>query len=187
MPTPAPELKKIRELVALAQSGPGASLPDETHQCYPIPLPATASSMKVAFLYSPSHLQRGVGLVLSAPNHEALLDLASGRTVEMKKVTPAELGVNDEPGKNLGRSGLPEGMTPEQYLAEQGRLYDSYDVLLPIWASGLKLEEATDQPRAVAHEFRRLFARVSEPPLVPYYRAVGRDFFGWIDRAARAG
>jgi hypothetical protein len=103
----------------------------------------------------------------------------------MKNVTPAALGVNDEPGKMLGRFGLPERMTSDQYLAEQGRLYESYDFLLPIWASGLKLEEASDQPRAVSHEFRRLFATVSEPPLEPYYRAVGRDFFGWIDRGTR--
>jgi hypothetical protein len=178
-----PELKKVRELVKLAQFGPAASLPDETHQSLPIPLPPAGRSVTVAFLFLPSHAQRGVGLLLSAPSHRALIDAASGKVAEMKAVTPSELGVGDKVGKILGTFALPKGMSSEQYRVEQEHLYDAYDVLLPAWVAGLKAADAGSRVRSAAREFTRLFARVSEPPLAPYYRTVGRAFFTWVQGA----
>ena len=179
MPSPLPELKKIQELIEIAQMGPAASLADETHQSYPIPLSPTCP-LQVAFLFCPSRLQRRVGLQLLPPMHRAVLDAATGKVLEMRKVTPSELGVPDDPGTVLGVFGLPKGMSSEEFLKEQGQLRDAYDVLLPYYAAGMGLGEAGSRAQKAASEFLRLFPRVTEPPLAPYYRALGEKFFRWL-------
>lgn len=183
MPTGLLELKSVRQLYDFARNKAAVKLPIETHQSYPIPQPPTLGSVSVAYLYLTSRLQAGAGLFLVAPGHRALLNAATGELLEMKAVTPSELGVNDPPGKILGTFGLPKGMSSEQYLVEQGQLYDAYDVLLPAWAAGSKAADAGTRVRAAAREFTGLFARVSEPPLAPYYRSVGRAFFTWVQGA----
>ena len=39
--------------------------------------------------------------------------------------------------------------------------------------------------RTAAKEFTELFRLLSEPPLQPYYRYVGADFFNGIDRVSK--
>lgn len=176
-----PPLKGIREIVTLAQAGPAASLPDETHQSYPIPLPRSGSPIRVLFLFSPSHLQRGTGLLLSAPNFVAVLSATTGEVLEKGPVTPDKLGVRNKPGEVLGAFRMPEKMSSEEYSAERERLYDAYDALLLAWAAEQR-PGADPRVRNTAREFTRLFDRLSEAPLLPYYRSVGAAFFGWVRR-----
>jgi hypothetical protein len=177
------QLKAIREMIGLAQTGPAAALPDETHQSYPIPVPASGGSIRIAFLFAPSHLQRGVGLVLAAPNYAAFLSAATGEVLEKGAVTPADLGVRNKAGEVLGPFVLPARMSGEDYAKEREHLYDAYDVLLAAWASGQRGSNLDRRTRSAAQDFVRLFARLSEPPLAPYYRSVGKDFFPWVERA----
>ena len=176
-------LKPIREIIGLAETGPAASLPDETHRSYPIPLPVTGGSLRVAFVFAPSQLQRGVGLLLSAPSFVAILSATTGEVLEKGPVTPADLGVRNKPGEVLGPFGLPPRMSAEEYAKERERLYDAYDVVLTAWAAGRRGSDVDRRTQSAATDFVRLFGRLSEPPLVPYYRSVGKDFFLWVERA----
>lgn len=181
MPTSVPPLKPVRELHALAQSGPGGRLPDETHQSLPIPLPATERAPKVAFLFLPSRLVFGTGLILTAPTHRANLDASSGEVLAFDRVVPADLGVPDEPGKDLGRFGLPKGVSSEDFLKARDALNEACDELLGPWFAGEAAAEAGRGARAAAARYSRAFGIVSEPPLAPYYAAVGRAFFRWVE------
>jgi hypothetical protein len=71
-------------------------------------------------------------------------------------------------------------MTPEEYSRWRIRLFELYDFLAAAFVAG-------EDPRRHARravEFRDVFFRLSEKPLAPYYRAVGRIFFEWVDRGA---
>jgi hypothetical protein len=73
---------------------------------------------------------------------------------------------------------MPQGVTREDFVKMQARLYDLYDVILPRFASGQPHNEG--QGKGEAAEFRRLFELITERPLAPYYAAVGRNFFSWL-------
>lgn len=180
---PPEAFKGIREIIALVQAGPAASLPDETHQSFPIPLPPSSGSLRIAFLFAPSHLQRDVGLVLSAPASIAFLSASTGEVLEKGPVTPADLGVRHAAREVLGPFRLPEKMSAEEYAAQRERLYNAYDALLPAFAAGRRGAALDERTRSAAREFLALFGRLSEPPLAPYYRSLGKDFFLWIERA----
>jgi len=184
MSSPVPSLSPARELFDLAQRGPGGRLADETHQSLPIPLPATAREPRVAFLFLPSRLVFGVGLFLTAPTHRAVLDASSGEVLGFEEVTSADLGVPDAPGKDLGRFGLPKDVSPAEYLKVRDELLDAYDRLLGPWYAGEAPREAGRATRAAASALKRAFAVVGEPPLAPYYAAVGKGFFGWVNELA---
>lgn len=180
MPPSIPSLKPASELFDLAQRGPGGRLPDETHQSLPIPLPATGRVPRVAFLFAPSRLVFGTGLFLFAPSHRAVLDASTGEALGLDRVTPADLGVADAPGQELGRFGLPKDVSPEEFRKAREKLLSAYDRLLGAWFAGEAPREASPATRAAATELRRTFAIVGEPPLAPYYAAVGKAFFGWV-------
>lgn len=187
MPTSLPELRTSRQLVETARSNAAAILPTETHQSYPIPLDPAGRAKPVTFLYCTSRLEFGSGLFLLAPGRRVELDAATGEVLASAAVSPADLGVGDEPGKTLGRFGLPKDVSPEEYLKAKEALLDAYDRLLGPWYSGEAPRDAGRPTRAAAAEFRRAFAVVGEPPLAPYYRAVGKRFFAWLDDLAASG
>jgi hypothetical protein len=184
MPDSVPSIETARKLVQAARMSAAAFVPTETHQSYPIPQPAAGALRSVVFLYCTSRLQPRLGMFLMAPDRQAQINAATGELLTMRAVTPAELGVSDDPGKVLGRFGLPKEMTSEQYLAEQERLYAAYDGLLPVWFAGSRLASAGDAARSAGREFRLLFPKISEPPLAPYYRAAGIAFWKWLEEGA---
>jgi len=187
MSSSVPSLKPARELFDLAQRGPGGRLPDEAHQSLPIPLPAAGRVPSVAFLFAPSRLVFGSGLFLIAPTHRAVLDASTGEALGFDRVTPADLGVADAPGKDLGRFGLPKDVSSEDFLKAKEELFGAYDRVLGPWFAGEGAPEAGQSVRAAAAELRRAFAVVGEPPLAPYYASVGKAFFGWVIEAAGPG
>ena len=184
MPPSVPSLKPARELFDLAQRGPGGRLPDETYQSLPIPLAATGRVPRVAFLFGPSRLVYGTGLILTTPTHRAVLDASTGEALSLDRVTPADLGVADVPGKDLGRFGLPKDVSSEDFLKAKEKLFSAYDRVLGPWFAGEAVSEAGQSIRAAAAELRRAFVVVGEPPLAPYYAAVGKGFFSWINELA---
>jgi hypothetical protein len=133
-------------------------------------------------LYSPQRLVPFKGAFLLPPNYRALVDANTGQFVDLTAVSPADLGRADPEDKFLGVFNIPAGVTPEQYTADQARLYQLYDLLLPAFAAGRAA--VPEQIKEAAAEFRGLFPRVAEPPLEPYYQAVGNAFFDWLARVA---
>lgn len=187
MSSSVPSLKPARELFDLAQRGPGGRLPDETHQSLPIPLAAAGRVPRVAFLFAPSRLVFGAGLFLITPTRRAVLDASTGEALGLDRVTPADLGVADAPGKELGRFGLPKDVSSEEFLKAREKLFGAYDRVLGPWYAGEGAPEAGRSIRAAAAELRRTFAIVGEPPLAPYYAAVGKGFFSWVIEVAGPG
>jgi hypothetical protein len=62
-------------------------------------------------------------------------------------------------------------------------MFDLYPSLVLAWQG--KMSPRHDGLRQPAQEFLRLFGRLSEPPLIPYYYALGKQFFDWVREAAK--
>jgi hypothetical protein len=178
-----PALQSVVELIAIARRYPARALSPEHHQSYPIPV-LTRAGLWVGFLYGKGIIvEPGEGLLLQAPTYLAWIDGETGALEEMKAVTAAALGLHQPEGEFLGRYlTLPERMAPE-FLTWQLRLYQLYDALLPAFAAGQA--EAAPEIAGAAGDFKRLFAKVTEAPLLPYYRAVGSAFFAWLNTVDR--
>jgi hypothetical protein len=183
MSTPLPPLRTSRELVESARARAATSMPTESYQSYPIPGEARGAR-RVTFLHGISRLEFGSGLYLIAPSFRIDLDAATGGVLDATPIAPSDLGVADEPGKTLGRFGLPKGVSPEDYVKAREALLDAYDRLLGPWYAGEVPPETGRSSRAAAPEMKRVFAVVGEPPLAPYYAAVGRAFFAWVNELA---
>ncbi len=152
------------------------ALPDEYRQSYPIPV-KDGRHPQLVFLYCNAVLKPGTGQYLYPPSHRAVVD-AGGKFEKLEAISPQRLGVAHEADKALGVHTAPKGLAPEQALKKQERLYQLYDRLLPAFATG---ETGVKEEAA---EFRELFVLLAEKPLEPYYRAVGKEFFHWLDLAA---
>lgn len=177
-----PTLVPIKGLIGEARAH-AFSIPIEARQSFPIPLP-TADGFKVVFLYSMQILEPGTGrAILCAPTHQTFVDPEAGKFEELRAISPREFGLDHEPGAIIGDYALPAGMSSEQFLQEQERLYELYDRLLPPFAA--RQRKATEEVVQAARQFLALFPRIAEPPLMPYYRAAGAEFFAWLAEAAR--
>jgi hypothetical protein len=178
-------LQHMADLFESARAKVHLTLSNETYQSYPILLPPSreGGSPRVAFVYGVLRSVKGEGRYFVVPHLLAILDAASGEVKERRDVVPRDLGISEEPGKFAGLHVLAKGMTADEYVDRRKRLFELYDVLAGAF---IRAEERSRYARQ-ALEFRTLFFQLSEAPLAPYYRAVGRDFFGWIDGAIRAG
>jgi hypothetical protein len=172
-------MQSVAELIKSARMVPARALAIETRQAYPVPWAlAPSGPMRMAFLYFPQQLVPSARCAeLSAPTYVALLDPDTGVLEELRRISSAELSLTDPPGALVGRYSMPEGMTLEQHQSLEKRMLELYDLLLAAYADGQKSVD-----RAAAEEFNQLFWQISEPPLLPYYRAAGRSFFEWVER-----
>jgi hypothetical protein len=173
--------KSVTEMADLAQAYVGGKLPTETHQSFPIPTSAHGGT-KLAFLYSISNVRPMVGLYLLPPSHIAYWDPTSGEPLGLQTISPKELGINDDPHKTLGKYDMLRGKTPEQVHEMRARLFKAYDELLPYFADPSKT--ISNETKRAADDFKKIFPEVTEQPLLPYYHAVGKDFFTWLDGIA---
>ena len=178
MPSENARLKPIVELINVARSHARRVLPLETRQSYPIPV-LLNNGLRAEFLFCTQRAQPG-SLQLLAPEYLLTVHAASGEFDPLRKVIPSDFGQSDPEGEFIGKYILPPGMTYEESLAQQQKLYHEYDVLLPAFASGAT--EVLPEVRTAAIEFKKLFGRLAEHPLMPYYQVVGKDFFSWLDK-----
>jgi hypothetical protein len=176
-----PRLKPMAELFEDARAAIQLALSNETYQSYPILLPPRqrGGPPLAAFLYGVSRSIRAKGRYFVAPNLLATLDATSAVVESRKEVIPRDLGVAQKPGELIGLHALAQGMTPEEYAARRTRLFELYDRLADAFVKGDDAHRHTRQ----ATEFHTLFFRLSEAPLAPYYRSVGRAFFSWVQQA----
>lgn len=167
------------ELNRLGRTQVGAQVVEQSRQSLPVPV-RTEGSVRIAFLYTPARALPNVTR-LGSPNQVVWFD-ADGRLVAIESVTPQTFGQSAMAGQSMGEFRLPPSMTATEYLTERDRLFVLYDQLVPAWAGHTEL--SADAQRGAAQEFLRLFADVAEPPLLPYYEALGADFFHWMHTAA---
>jgi hypothetical protein len=141
----------------------------------PIPLVPEPEAW-VGFLSAPASLQPGVGSWVLPPDRMKIVSAKKKKQVWCGPVDPRDFGFDHKPDKFLGAFTLPPGMTAEQYRADEARYYELYDKLLPIFGRGETC------PEADARELKAKFARLAEPPLLPYYHAAGEAWFAWLQR-----
>lgn len=178
MMPPSEKMMEIKKLIEQARFHPAAAMPTETHQSYPIPL-KFGDRLRVAFLYCPSRVSPQFGLQLVAPNYIATLDVESGKFEEMRAAAPNDFGQPHKEAELIGKYPMPEGMNPEQFIAAQAELYRAYDILLPMFAGNAVVPADV---KDTARRFKSLFSQIAEPPLLPYYQSVGKEFFAWVER-----
>jgi hypothetical protein len=178
---PPVEIHSVVHLTNMARRYLASALAPEFLQSQPIPVPGP-KALRVAFLFGKGMIiEPGEGLQLMPPSYLGFLNAVTGDVEELRAVTPGELGQKHKEEELIGRYlTLPERMMPE-FLTKQARLQQVYDTLLPAFA-GLKPGDSAEVKRA-AGEFKTLFAQVSEGPWLPYYQAVGKQFFAWLEKA----
>lgn len=168
------ELEQLaaKEIQFLEGGGPRQSLP--------VPVRRQRQSL-IAFMvyfYAFSYDMSWV----SPPGSVIWLDPISGKLIAKTTVTPADFGQPtprsfDESMKEW-KSSMPPGMTAESFDKLNDRLFVLYDMLFEVWAT--KPSTRSSALHATAREFVKAFDAVSEPPLLPYYNALGHEYFEWV-------
>lgn len=168
-------MKRCRALVA-------GRISEQSRQSLPVPVPSEGGAPpRIAFLFAPSQALPGVNRI-APPSAVVLLD-PTGALLEVRAVTPGDFGQAHEPRGLLGEFRLPPDMTADGYLTERERLFSLYDALFSAWASG-EAPGKTPELKSAAREYLRLFERLREPPLTPYYESLGAAWFGWVRATA---
>ncbi len=170
------------ELMRLGRVHVMNQVPEQSRQSLPVPV-RLQKELRVAFFYAPAQALPGVNR-LAPPHFLAYLDATTGALISVAPVAPSHFNLPHEVNSLLGEFRLPQGMNAEQYLLERERLFGLYANLVPPWLDGAKPGAAN--LRLLGTEFLRSFGQVSEPPLMPYYHALGREFFDWVRAVARA-
>lgn len=170
---------QFAQLNQLGRTDAGGAVDDQSRQSLPIPV-RLDGPVRVAFFYAPAQPLPNVTR-LAAPTRVVWLDQA-GTVVRVESVTPQTYGQAVQPGELLGEYRLPSDMAAGQYLSQRERLFGLYDQLVPAGAGQTNLTPSATQ--VAAREFVALFTELAEPPLLPYYDALGGDFFTWVKDAA---
>lgn len=143
----------------------------------PVPVPGPDGVRIAILLTATEPVPDTDRLRVQAPGHLVSARADTGDMVELAAITPRDLGVTGEPEAWLG-----EIPAASDRASERARLLELYDQALPAFAAGPA--GLTEGARRAAREIATLFPDVAEAPLLPYYRALGRRFFAWVDRAA---
>jgi hypothetical protein len=170
------------ELMRLGRAHVTDRVPEQSRQSLPVPA-RRGGRLQVAFMYNPTLTRPGRSW-MAPPDAVAWLDPVSGALAAVTAVTPADFGQQHPPGEMLGEFQLPQGLTADQYLDLRQRLFPLYDLLLSAWSGNLPAS-APALLQGAAREFLQIFGQVSEPPLLPYYHALGTEYFQWVRALAR--
>jgi hypothetical protein len=164
-----------------AAQGAGLAVPIEYYRSFPVPAD-NAGRPAIAFMFGPANVRRP-RTRLKAPEYVALIDPAASRLVRMYAVTPHDLGQRDAPDAFIGGwENSSDKPALDRQAAAWQRLMELAETVLPAF---IDRAAATSALRAAAREFRDLFDQLAEPPLKPYYRALGPRFFAWLEQSAR--
>jgi len=171
----------IEALYQEARIRASSVVPDEARQSLPIPV-LRNNKLQVDFLFAPNFLSATTGEMLYTPSHQISFDVESGALLELRKVSPAYYGINQQAGQEIGMMALPDGMDASQFLAHRQRLLVLCDTLF----DAFRRNDSSDASKDLAIEYRRLFSYVSEPPLHVYYKARGQEFFQWMENLIKS-
>ncbi len=160
------------------------NLPNETYQAYPIPV-RYASGVNLVFLWGISRAVPGEGRHYISPHWMVAFESRTGEIVIAKHVLPSYFGLTVTPGQFIGTRYWKNESAISNRRELEDHLYRLYDVLIPYFTK----KKQVDAPPAIrneALEFQEIFGRLSQQFLRPYYCAVGRDFYAWVDDVARS-
>jgi hypothetical protein len=173
--------KTSAELTKLARTYSMGAVSEQYRQSLPIPVWSN-SAVDVEFFFAPAHARPQQPVDLFPPKFALTLHL-DGSLIRLWKVSPRDFGLNHDAAQSIGRFGLPEGWTYENYEERHARLLESLDILLPQFAA--QNSRPDGETGAAAREYLKLFKELMEPPLTPYYETLGKPFFAWVRAASQ--
>jgi len=151
---------------------------EETGYSLPIPMMAEKKLLITRLAYGTRVLpQRGVYIM--PPSHSLVADYASGKFIAVEELDVRAAGVKLPPAGDAWMHQAKQFATPQERLAAYERLYDLYDAVLPTFLARRPVD--ADAKKAV-REFHELFRELAEKPLQPYYDALGKEFFTWVEQ-----
>ena len=113
------------------------------------------------------------------------MDPASGKLITTIQVSPTDFGQTDSPDKFIeSKVYSRRGISMEELDNLEKRLYILYNILFEAWAINSSSSD-NDKFKDEAHEFLRVFEKISELPLHIYYNVLGHDWFGWLRKLAQ--
>ena len=182
MSSPLPTLYSVVRLSERARLYGASLLGPSFHQGFPIPVGDRERTLLEFFYCHGEVVQRHTGFQIWPPKYVATVDPATGKLERIRAMTPADLDQSDSPVAPLGRCLAPPERMTDVHLTLLAQFYQAYDDLLPWYASPARM--SSDEIGREIQAFKQHFAGVAEPPLLPYYRAVGQHFFDWLDRSS---
>lgn len=138
----------------------------EHAQSFPIPV-KTAQGLRYRLMYYPVEQQQ-----VYAPATVAQFDPEGDATCRVSVAMPTA-----DTSAPLGPFLSPKAakMSRDKYESEVGKLYSALERCAAAFNAG-----KADKSSAAA--FQKHFAAVSEPPLLPFYRALSPDFWAWLEK-----
>lgn len=178
MNAPLPELCPIASIVRRARMHRyGALGPD--YESLPVPVHSPNGLVIVRMLSATTVDEDTNQRFVKPPSYIVSMRADTGEFAEVRARSPADFNLKDPPGESLGQLVL-----PEDFAARAGRLFTLLDSVTPAFAAGQGAPLAPIS-RAAA-ETRTAFFDIAETPLIPYYQSLGKRFFEFLDRAAKA-
>jgi len=174
---------KIKHLNRLALANAEGSVADVSiRQLLPIPV-IHRDGLRIVFLICPALAIPKQPVKMAPPQYMLSLNAVTGEREEFHAVTSRDFGLSHQRNELVGTFAIPDGMTASEFSHKLDRLFEIYDELLPVFVQNeMRLN---DDIKKATKEFQQLFVIVSEPPMLPYYRAAGKDFFTWVDNVSR--
>ncbi len=161
---------------------PLRALPDETRIGLPTPV-GPSGKAHIGFLCYPETLSPKKKLEFLAPNYLILLSPDDGHLIQMKAIQPSDFGQPHQPDDVIGGWGVDRlSNTPEEITRMWNDLIAALDELLPVYVENRRV---TDNVRQAAKNYLYLFDIISEEAFRPYYRALGHDFYAWLERISK--
>jgi len=114
---------------------------------------------------------------LYPPSWAVWIGAVNGSIWQLRRVRPTQVGLNVREGHPLGAHQWPRDWTIEIADRKREELFESYDNILPMW---VRRAERVQGVSAQIRAFRQSFLDLTQPALLPCYRALGESFFSWV-------
>ena len=177
------EFKELSELTKLGRLRVAGSVPDESRQSLPMLVRNPAGGLFVRFFFAPALARPQQPVRLAPPHYVATLDAKTGELLELQRVHPSEFNQKHAPADEIGTFGLPKGVTFEDFTRMRSQMDAVGDLLAKAFVR--KGGRPNDAERQAAGIYLNLFDSLAEPPLLPYYEFMGREFLPWVREVAR--
>lgn len=171
----------IRDLLPVVRRDYKPATATGIAESWPVPT-RNGGTMRLQIMVCNVLPEYGYGILYWPPKALVLIDPYAGKVESAKDVTAADFGQTVGTREPLDYDKA--GPDRDQYTRDVEALYTALDILLPAYAEGVT--EVQPNLKEAATTFKRVFAKVAEEVLMPYYHAIGKDWFAWIDRMAGA-
>lgn len=173
---------RLRSVTLLAQDAhryAAALLGPEVRAGLPIPL---GGRPRYAFLLCRAEVVRaGEAPSLFPPRFVATLSASDGLVLSIRRTRPVELGQDVPEDRPIGNERPPDERLSDEHLTSLARVHQALDRVAPAFFGVAPVSD--DERRAFVASYLSAFDAAVEPALLPFRRALERDFDAWLGRA----